>query len=151
MEHATFAALTNYDTVVAALAANSTDGDAWLLNETKIFQDGTMGNPKSANTDENTFKKGTQRQQSRTLNPTVTRNKGTVSQEGYKKSYLTDSGNKETVSNTKTGSMRSQITYFVTDSTKEAGYRRVFDILQDTGNAVAGRDDDNQPRKNAKK
>ena len=47
MNYSTFAALTNYDTVVAAIAANGTDGDAWLLNETKIFQDGTMGSKSS--------------------------------------------------------------------------------------------------------
>ena len=147
MNYATFEALTNYDTISAALAANAVDGDAWLLNETKIFQDGAMGNPKSANTDENAVKKGTQRQQARTLNPTVTRNKGTASQEGWRKSGLTDSANKETVPNTKTPSIRSQISWYVTDSTKSAGYRRVFGLLEDPSTTAPGRDDDNQVRK----
>jgi hypothetical protein len=147
MNYATFAALTNYDTTAAALAANTTDGDAWLLNETKIFQDGTMGNARAANTDENTYKKGLQRQKARTLTPTVTRNKGTSSTEGYRKSSLTDAANKETVANTKTASIRAKVSWYVTDSTQTAGYRRVFGLLEDPTTTAAGRDDDAQVRK----
>jgi hypothetical protein len=147
MNYATFEALTNYDTVAAALLANSTDGDAWLLNETKIFQDGTQCNPKSANTDENTFKKGRQRQKSRTLTPTVTRNKGTAATEGYSKSALKDHLNKETVANTKTPKIRGKISWYVTDSTQPAGYRRVFGMLEDPTTTAVGRDDDAQVRK----
>ena len=67
--------------------------------------------------------------------------------EGYKKSSLTDAANKETVPNTKTPSIRSQISWYVTDSTKDAGYRRVFGLLEDPLTTAPGRDDDNQVRK----
>ncbi len=166
MNYSTFAALTNYDTVVAAIAANGTDGDAWLLNETKIFQDGTMGNPRAANTDENTYKKGVQRQKARTLNPTVTRNKisaastvtaspsGNLPAVGNKPNGYANTSpgggtfvNQETVSNQKTAAIRHKVSWYVTDSTKEAGYRRVFGILEDPTTTAAGRDDDSQVRK----
>jgi hypothetical protein len=50
MDYATFAALTHYDTPAAALAAKPTDGQAWLLNETKIARDGTMPDSGPAST-----------------------------------------------------------------------------------------------------
>lgn len=150
MNYSTFAALNNYDTAVAAVAANGTDGDAWLLNETKIFQDGTMGNPRAANTDENTYKKGVQRQKARTLNPTITRNKispvgGANKSAGYAN---TSKGggtfvNQETVPNTKAPNIRGKVAWYVTDSTKAIGYRRVFGLLEDPTTSAAGRDDDN--------
>lgn len=147
MLYSTYAALTNYDTATAALAANTTDGDAWLLNESKIFQDGTMGNPAPNVTDESTKKKGAERQRARTLTPTVTRNKGTSSQEGFRKSSLTDSANKETVANTKGPAIRQMVSWYVTDSSKTTGYRRVVGLLTDPSSTDPGRDDDNQVRK----
>jgi len=155
MNYSTFAALTNYDTPAAALIANASNGDAWLLNETKIFQDGTMGNPKAANTDENTFKKGTQRQRSRTLAPTVQRNKistGVDSNGNKTAGYANTSKgggtfvNRETVANSKGAGIRDNVSWYVTDSTKAAGYRRVFGLLEDPSTTNAGRDDDNQVR-----
>lgn len=150
MNYATFAALTNYDTVAAALAANTTDGDAWLLNETKIFQDGTMGNPKSENTDENATKKGSQRQKARNLTPTVQRNKGAANTTGGEYQSTKGGGtfvNRVTESNPKGPMIRSKVSWYVTDSTKEAGYRRVFGLLEDPTSTDPGRDDDNQVRK----
>ena len=155
MNYSTFAALNNYDTPAAALVAKASNGDAWLLNETKIFQDGTMGNPKAANTDENTYKKGVQRQKARTLTPTVQRNKQSTGvdsngnkTDGY--ANTTKGGgtfvNRETAANTKGPGIRNKVSWYVTDSTKAAGYRRVFGLLEDPTTTNAGRDDDNQVR-----
>jgi hypothetical protein len=156
MNYATFAALTNYDTPAAALAANPNDGDAWLLNETKIFQDGTMGNPRAANTDENTYKKGSQRQKARTLTPTVDRNKisaAVYSNNGNKRdgyANTTPGGgtwvNRENVANTKGPAIRHKVSWYVTDSNQSAGYRRVFGVLEDPTTTSPYRDDDNQVR-----
>jgi hypothetical protein len=149
MNYATYAALTNYATPAAALIAKPNNGDAWLLNETKIFQDGTMPNaaPNPADGSESTKKKDSQKQKARTLNPTVNRNKGTASTEGYKKSGLTDAANKEVVANQKTPSIRAKVSWYVTDNTQAAGYRRVFGLLEDPATTAVGRDDDNQVRK----
>ena len=89
---------------------------------------------------------GAQRQKARTLTPTITRNKGTTSTEGYRKSSLTDSANKETVANTKGPAIRSMVSWYVTDSTKTAGYRKVNGLLEDPNSTDPGRDDDNQVR-----
>ena len=150
MHYSTFAALTNYDTPAAALAANPVDGTAWLLNETKIFQDGRMGNPRANNTDENTYKKGSQRQKARTLTPTIQRNKGAANKTGS--TYQSTKGggtfvNRETVSNNKAPSIRHKVSWYVTDSNQSVGYRRVFGVLEDPTTTNAYRDDDNQPRK----
>ena len=142
MNYATFAALTNYDTVAAALAANAVDGQAWLLNETKIFQDGRMGNPRANNTDENTYKKGSQRQSARTLTPTIQRNKTSVKSTKGGGTWV----NRETVPNTKAPSIRHKVAWYVTDSTQAAGYRRVFGVLEDPSTTSPYRDDDAQVR-----
>jgi hypothetical protein len=154
MNYATFAALTNYDTVAAALAANASDGDAWLLNETKIFQDGRMGNSRANNTDENTYKKGSQRQKSRTLTPTINRNKisanpgGTQANKVNGYANTTPGGgtwvNRETKPNTKAPAIRHKVAWYVTDSTQAAGYRRVFGILEDPATTSPYRDDDDR-------
>jgi hypothetical protein len=156
MNYATFAALTNYDTPAAALAANPNDGDTWLLNETKIFQDGTMGNPRAANTDENTYKKGSQRQKARTLTPTVDRNKisaAVYSNNGNKRDGYANTSkgggtwvNRENVPNTKGPAIRHKVSWYVTDSSQAAGYRRVFGVLEDPTTTSPYRDDDNQVR-----
>lgn len=166
MNYVTFAALNNYDTAAAAIAANGTDGDAWLLNETKIFQDGRMANPRANNTDENTYKKGLQRQKARTLTPTIARNKisaaptltsvpsaGNLPAIGNKAAGYANTSkgggtwvNRETVANTKTPAIRHKVAWYVTDSTQAAGYRRVFGVLEDPTTTNAGRDDDNQVR-----
>lgn len=156
MNYATFAALNNYDTVAAALVAKAVNGDAWLLNETKIFQDGTMGNPRANNTDENTYKKGVQRQSARTLGTTVARNKASAavySNNGNKRDGYANTSkgggtwaNRETVANPKTPSIRHKVAWYVTDSTKSAGYRRVFGLLEDPTTTASGRDDDAQVR-----
>lgn len=142
MNYSTYASLTNYATVQAALAAKPVDGDAWLLNETQVFQDSRM--PKAGPA---SVKKSRSTQLAKTLTPTISRNKGTASQEGYQKSSLTDSANKEVVSNTKAPSIRHMVAWYVTDSTQAAGYRRVFGLLQDPLTTSPYRDDDNQPRK----
>lgn len=142
MNYSTFAALTNYDTVAAALAANPVDGSAWLLNETKIFQDGTM--PKSGPP---AVKKSRQIQMAKTLNPTIRRNKVVSSREGYQKSSLTDAAHKNVVSNTKSPFIRHKVSWYVTDSSQSTGYRRVFGILEDPTTTSPYRDDDAQIRK----
>ena len=156
MNYSTFAALTNYDTVAAALAANPSNGTAWLLNETKIFQDGRMGNAKSANTDENTYKKGSQRQMARTLTPTINRNKispnpgGTLANKTAGYANTTKGGgtwvNRENRTNTKTPAIRHKVAWYVTDTSAAAGYRRVFGVLEDPTTTNQYRDDDNQVR-----
>lgn len=128
MNYATFVALTNYTTTAAALAAKPVDGQAWLLDETQIFQDGRM--PKSGPA---AVKKNAQTQLSSTLTPTIQRNKGAANTTGG--SYLSTKGggsfvNRETVSNTKTPAIGHVVSWYVTDSTKTAGYRRVFGILE---------------------
>jgi hypothetical protein len=142
MNYATFAALNNYATVTAALAANPANGAAWLLNENKIFQDGRM--PKSGPA---AVKKDRQKQMATALTPTISRNKGTASAEGYKKSALTDSANKEVVANNKAASIRHKVAWYVTDTSLAAGYRRVFGILEDSTTTSPYRDDDAQVRK----
>jgi hypothetical protein len=143
MNYATFAALTNYSTVAAALAAKPVDGQAWLLNETQIFQDGRM--PKSGPA---AVKNNRQTQMASSLTPTITRNQGTTSTEGYRKS--TKGGgygvNLETVSNNKSPAIRHKVAWYVTDSTQAAGYRRVFGMLEDPTTTSPYRDDDNQTR-----
>lgn len=162
MNYATFAALTNYATPALALAAHPTDGDAWLLNDSQIFQDGTM--PKSGPA---AVKKNRQTQMASTLAPTYRRNKisaaptltsvpsaGNLPAIGNKAAgyaNTTPGGgtfvNKETVANPKTPAIRHKVSWFVTDSTQAAGYRRVFGILEDPSTTNAYRDDDAQVRK----
>lgn len=148
MNYATFAALTNYATPALALAAKPTDGQAWLLNETKIFQDGTMGKSGPAS-----VKKDRQIQMASTLTPTVKRNKTTSTEDSNRtcgqdiQSSLTDKANKVTVANTKTPSIRHKVAWYVTDSTQAAGYRRVFGVLEDSTTTSPYRDDDAQVRK----
>lgn len=159
MNYATFAALTNFATPALALAAHSTNGEAWLLNETQIFQDGTM--PKSGPA---SVKNNRQTQMASTLTPTIQRNKGnegvvTTSVGGRNLTFNTNVGgskqsstgggtfvNRETVANTKTPSIRHKVSWFVTDSTQAAGYRRVFGVLEDPTTTSPYRDDDNQTR-----
>lgn len=150
MNYATFAALTNYDTAAAAIAANPTNGTAWLLNETKIFKDGRMGNPRANNTDENTYKKGSQRQKARTLSLTIQRNKGAANKTGS--TYLSTKGgggyvNRVTRDNSKTASIRHKVSWYVTDSTNDNGYRKVEGLLEDPSTTSPYRDDDAQVRK----
>ena len=167
MDYATYAALTNYDTPALALAAKPVDGDAWLLNETKIFQDGTM--PKSGPA---AVKKDRQIQMASTLNPTVQRNKGNAgvqttaiaggiggTGEAANYTYNTSTGgsklnskgggtfvNRETVANQKGPAIRHKVSWYVTDSSQAAGYRRVFGLLESAGNTNPYRDDDAQVR-----
>jgi len=129
MKYSTFAALRNYTTTAAALLANSSDGDAWLLDDSQIFQDGTM--PKSGPA---AVKNNRQTQMASTLTPTVQRNKGQANTTGG--TWLNSKGggtfvNRTTVSNTKTPAVGNEISWYVTDSTKTAGYRRVFGILEE--------------------
>lgn len=167
MNYATYAALTHYDTPAAALAAKPTNGQAWLMNETKIFQDGTM--PKSGPA---SVKKVGDVQKAGTLTPTVQRNKGNVS--GIKSTaiaggilgtaknytYNTSTGgsklstkgggtfvNRETVANSKTAMIRHKVAWYVTDSNAPGGYRRVFGMLEDSTTTCPYRDDDAQVRK----
>lgn len=128
MDSATFAALTNYSTVAAALAAKPADGQAWLLNDTQIFQDGTM--PKSGPA---SVKNNRQTQLASTLTPTIQRNRGQANTTGG--SWQSSKGggtfvNRETVSNTKTPAIGTSVSWFVTDSTQTNGYRRVFGLLE---------------------
>lgn len=144
MNYSTYANLTNYATPALALAAKPTDGQAWLLNEPQVFQDARM--PKSGPA---SVKKNQQTQKAKTLTPTITRNKGTASTEGYKKS--TKGGgygvNLETVANGKAPAIRNMVTWYVTDSSQAAGYRRVTGVLQDPNTTSPYRDDDAQVRK----
>ena len=161
MNYATFAALTSYDTPALALAAKAVDGDAWLLNETKIFQDGRMGKSGPAS-----VTKGRQNQMASTLAPTIQRNKISAAYTGslgptgslrtignttagYANTTKGDGTwvNRETVANGKTPSIRHKVSWFVTDSTQAAGYRRVFGVLEDPTTTNAYRDDDAQVRK----
>lgn len=138
MNIATFRALTNYDTPAAALAAKPTNGQQWLLNTTKIFQDGTMGNPAP---DGAAIKKSRQLQfAAASLNTTTKQNKTTT------KSSLTDAANKEDVVVSKGPMVRSKIAYQVTDSNAPGGYRTVYDILEDPTSTSPYRDDDAQVR-----
>lgn len=145
MNYATFAALTNYDTPAAALAANTTDGDAWLLNEPQVFQDATM--PKAGPA---SVKNNQQTQKASSLTPTVQRNKGAANTTGA--AYQSTNGggtfvNRVTVANNKGPAIRNMVTWHVTDSTKSAGYRRVTAVLEDPTSTDPGRDDDAQVRK----
>lgn len=153
MNYATFAALTNYTTVAAALAAKPTDGQAWLLNETQIFQDGRM--PKSGPA---AVKNNRQTQMASSLTPTITRNKTTGVDENSNaitvgksvqsslKDFQPGSTNKVTVANSKSPAIRHKVAWYVTDSTQTAGYRRVFGVLEDPTTTSPYRDDDNQTR-----
>lgn len=128
MDATTFATLTNYATVAAALVAKPNNGDTWLLNDTQIFQDGTM--PKSGPA---SVKNNRQTQLASTLTPTVQRNKGQADTTGG--TWLSSKGggtfvNRVTVSNTKTPGIGQKVSWFVTDSTQSSGYRRVFGILE---------------------
>ena len=91
-------------------------------------------------------KKDSQLQKARSLTPTISRNKGTSSTEGYKKSALTDAANKEVVANSKAPAIRHKVSWYVTDSSQAAGYRRVFGMLEDPSTTSPYRDDDNQVR-----
>lgn len=135
MNYATFAALTNYDTVAAALAANGTDGDAWLLNETQIFQDGIM--PKSGPA---AVKNNRQTQFAQTLGKSWNEDSGGISTPSI-------DNTKTTYNASKTPMIRHKIAYYVTDSNQAAGYRRVFGLLEDPATTATGRDDDSQVRK----
>jgi len=145
MNYATYAALTNYSTTAAAIAANGTDGDAWLLDEPQVFQDARM--PKSGPA---AVKKNQQTQKAKSLTPTIQRNKGAANRTGS--TYQSTKGggtfvNRETVTNNKAPAIRSMVTWYVTDSTKTAGYRRVTGLLEDSTTTSPYRDDDNQVRK----
>lgn len=168
MNYATFAALNSYGSVDAALAANTSDGDAWLLNETLIYQDGTMGNPAPSGA---AIKKSSQTQKAATISTGVQRNKGNdnvkttsfgTAPNGDTRSftYSTKVGgslqsspgggtfvNRETVQNTKTPAIRHKVSWYVTDSSQSEGYRRVFGLLEDPTTSALGRDDDAQTRK----
>ena len=150
MNYATFAALTHYDTPAAALAAKPTNGQAWLMNETKIFQDGRM--PKAGPA---SVKKVKDVQYAGTLTPTINRNK-TVSAEDANRTagqdiQSTKGGgtwvNRVTAANTKGPMIRHKVAWYVTDSNAPGGYRRVFGILEDPTTTNAYRDDDAQVRK----
>lgn len=151
MNYSTYAALTNYDTVAAALAAKPTDGQAWLLNETKIFQDGRM-----SKSGPNSVKKSAQTQLAKTLSNTIGRNKISANPGGTKANKVagyanTSPGggsyvNREIVANNKTASIRHKVSWYVTDSSQATGYRRVFGILEDPTTTSPYRDDDNQVR-----
>lgn len=58
MKITAFRALTNYATPAAAIAAVA-NGNAFLLNETQIFQDGTMASPYGAGRKNNNQQKVT--------------------------------------------------------------------------------------------
>ena len=167
MDYATYEALTNYDTPAAALSANPNNGDAWLLNEPKVFQDARfpVAGPASV-------KKEQQLQKARTLGTTIDRNKGTddvvtanvggkhVSGEDRDLTFNTKVGgdrqsslgggslvNIENKPNAKAPAIRNMVTWHITDDTQPGGYRKVNGLLTDVGNTNAGRDDDAQVRK----
>jgi hypothetical protein len=171
MNYATYAALTEYATPAAALAAKPTNGQAWLLNETKIFKDGRMAGsgPASLKTARDVKYAGSQ------ANLTIQRNKGNKA--GVKTTaiaggilgtaanytYPTSTGgdklstkgastttvpvNKEYASNAKTPMIRHKVAWYVTDSNAPGGYRRVFGLLEDAASSSPYRDDDAQVRK----
>lgn len=160
MNYATFAALDHYDTPAAALAAKPTDGQYWLMNETKIARDGTMPDSGPA-----AQKKVRDQQFAGTLNPTVQRNKisaaytgslgptGTVRNVSNKPAGYANTSkgggtfvNIETVANTKGPMIRHKVAWYVTDSNAPGGYRRVFGILEDPATTSPYRDDDAQVR-----
>ena len=162
MNYATFAALNTYSSSTAALASSaaSADGSAWLLDETLIARDGTMPDSGPA-----AQLKSNQVMLASTVNPTVQRNAGnagvkTTSIGGRNLTYNTNVGgakqstkgggtfvNRETVANTKTPAIRHKVSWYVTDSTQAAGYRRVFGLLEDPTSTSPYRDDDAQVRK----
>lgn len=128
MNSTTFAALTNYTTAAAALAAKPTDGQAWLLDETLIYQDGTM--PKSGPA---RIKKARQVQMSSTVHPIVQRNTGSANRTGG--TYQSTKGggsfvNRVTEHNTKTPAVGTMVSWFVTDSSRTVGYRKVSGVLE---------------------
>ena len=169
MNYATFAALDVYGSVAAALEVKTSDGDAWLLNETLIYQDGTMANPAPSGA---AIKKSNQIKKASTISTGITRNKGndyvkttsfgtTPAGDARTLTYSTKVGgatqsspggggpnsHKETVENIKTPAIRHKVSWYVTDSTQAAGYRRVFGLLEDPSTTNAYRDDDSQTRK----
>jgi len=128
MKYSTFAALTNYTTATAALAAHSSDGDAWLLNDTLIFQDGTM--PKAGPA---SVKKPRSTQLASTITHDIQRNKGGANETGG--TYQSSKGggtfvNRVTVSNTKTPGIGLMVSWYITDSTQAKGYKKVNGILE---------------------
>jgi hypothetical protein len=166
MNYATYANLTNYATPALGVAAVA-NGEAFLVNETQIYQDGTM--PKSGPA---SIKKSKQTQMASTLNPTVKRNQGNsgvqsgaiggtyVTGEARTLTYNTATGgsklstkgggtfvNRETVANTKTPAIRHKVSWYVRDDAQAAGYRRVFGLLEDAATTSPYRDDDAQVRK----
>jgi len=167
MNYATFAALSTYGSVEKALKAKPTDGDAWLLNETLIYQDGSMSNPAPSGA---AIKQSNQTQKATTITTGVQRNKGndnvtsssfgtTPGGESITLTYNTKVGgsaqsskgggtfvNRETVLNSKTPAIRHKVSWYVTDSNQEDGYRRVFGLLEDPTSTALGRDDDPQER-----
>lgn len=167
MNYATFAALSSYGSVAAALAAKPVDGNAWLLNETLIYQDGTMSNPAPSGA---AIKKSNQIKKAGTISTGVQRNKGNDNVKSTSfgtapngdtitLTYNTKVGgsnqsspgggtfvNRETVLNTKTPAIRHKVSWYVTDSNQSAGYRRVFGLLEDPTTSALGRDDDAQTR-----
>jgi hypothetical protein len=166
MDIATFRALSTYGSVAAALAAKPTNGDAWLLNETLIYQDGSMSNPAPSGA---AIKKSNQTQKAQTkISTDITRNKGNAgvttyainggilgttanytyntSVGGAKQSSLTDAAHKEVTSADKGPAVRHKVSWYVTDNTQSAGYRRVFGLLESAGNTSPYRDDDAQVR-----
>jgi hypothetical protein len=147
MKETEFKALVNYSTVASALAAltPSGNGTPFLLNATKIFQDGTM--PKSG---PSSVKKDRQIQMATGTVTTITRNKATTNVTGGQwQSSLTDPINKESIKNTKKPNVRHKVMYYVIDSNAPGGCRPVFDILKtdSVSDTDPGRDDDNQVRK----
>ncbi len=167
MNYATFAALTNYATPALALAAKPTDGQAWLLNETKVARDGTMpdSGPPGTLKSNQVLKASTksvplQRNKGNTTGIKTTAIAGGILGTSANYTYPTSTGgaklstkgggtfaNRETVTNTKTPAIRHKVSWYVTDSTQAAGYRRVFGLLEYPGNKSPYRDDDAQVRK----
>jgi len=151
MNYSTYVNLTNYATPALALAAKPTDGQAWLLNEPQVFQDGRM--PKAGPA---SVKNNQQTQKAKTLNTTINRNKISANPGGTKANKVagyanTSKGggslvNIENKPNTKAPAIRNMVTWHVTDSSQAAGYRRVTGVLQDPTTTSPYRDDDAQVR-----
>jgi hypothetical protein len=167
MNYATFAALTHYDTPAAALAAKPTNGQAWLLNETKIARDGTMPDSGPAATKsprDQVFAGNTsvplQRNKGNQTGIKTTAIAGGVLGTAANYTYATSTGgsklstkgggtfaNRETITNARTPMIRHKVAWYVTDSNAPGGYRRVFGLLEDAATSSPYRDDDAQVRK----
>jgi hypothetical protein len=167
MNYATFAALTSYDTIAAALAAKPANGDAWLLNETKVARDGTMpdSGPAAQLASNQVLKASTksvplQRNKGNQTGVKTTAIAGGILGTSANYTYATSTGgaklstkgggtfvNRETITNTKAPAIRHKVSWYVTDDTQAAGYRRVFGLLEDAATTSPYRDDDAQVRK----